>query len=200
MPLGHFGAEKSYETLRHSYYWPNMRKHLETAYVPSCPDCQRNKSRTNKPFGPLHPLPIPEQRGDSFAIDFIGPLPKDKGFDSIITITDRLNSDIQIIPTTVNLTAEKLANLFFDKWYCENGLPLEIISDRDKLFISRFWTHLHKLTGVQIKMSTAYHPETDGSSERSNKIVIQAIRFHVEHNQTGWVRVTTGKVYYNEYH
>jgi Integrase zinc binding domain len=92
--LGHFGADKSYAALRHSYYWSNMRKHLEQAYVPSCPDCQRNKSRTNKPFGPLHPLPIPEQRGDSVAIDFIGPLPMDNGFDTIITFTDRLNSDI----------------------------------------------------------------------------------------------------------
>ena len=186
--LGHFGADKLYAALRHSYYWPNMRKHLEEAYVPSCPECQRNKSRTNRPFGPLHPLPIPEQRGDSVAIDFIGPLPKDGEFDSIITFTDRLNSDIQIVPSSINLSAEKLADLFFDKWYCENGLPLEIISDRDKLFISKFWKHLHALTGVKIKMSTAYHPETDGASERSNKTVIQSIRFHVERNQKGWAR------------
>ena len=186
--LGHFGADKSYAALRHSYYWPNMRKHLEDAYVPSCPECQRNKSRTNRPFGPLHPLPIPEQRGDSVAIDFIGPLPKDGDFDAIITFTDRLNSDIQIVPTSINLSAEKLADLFFDKWYCENGLPLEIISDRDKLFISKFWKHLHTLTGVKIKMSTSYHPETDGASECSNKTVIQSIRFHVERNQKGWAR------------
>ena len=185
--LGHFGTDKSYAALRTSYYWPNMRKHLEEAYVPSCPDCQRNKSRTNKPFGPLHPLPIPEQRGDSVAIDFIGPLPTDKGFDCIVTFTDRLNSDLQIVLTTTTLTAEDLADLFFDRWYCENGLPLEIISDRDKLFVSKFWKHLHKLTGVKLKMSTAYHPETDGASERSNKTVIQAIRFHVERNQQGWV-------------
>src|SRR5271168_3943496 len=162
--------------------------HLEQAYVPSCPDCQRNKSTTKKPFGPLHPLPIPEQRGDSVAIDFIGPLPKDGDFDSIVTFTDRLNSDIQIVPTQINLTAEKLADLFFDKWYCENGLPLEIISDRDKLFVSKFWKHLHNLTGVKIKMSTSYHPQTDGASERSNKTVIQAIRFHVECTQRGWAR------------
>jgi hypothetical protein len=186
--LGHFGADKSYAALRDSYYWPNMRKQLEQAYVPSCPECQRNKSRTNKPFGPLHPLPIPEQRGDSVAIDFIGPLPLDNGYDAIITFTDRLNSDIQIIPTTINLSAIQLADLFFDKWYCENGLPLEIISDRDKLFLSKFWSHLHKLTGIKLRMSTSYHPETDGASERSNKTVIQAIRFHVERNQKGWVR------------
>ena len=133
--------------------------------MPSCADCQRNKSRTAKPFGPLHPLPVPEQRGDSVAIDFIGPLPEDKGFNSIITFTDRLNSDIQIVPSTINLSTENLADLFFDIWYCENRLPLEIISDRDQLFMSNFWKHLHKLTGVKIKMSMAYHPETDGASE-----------------------------------
>jgi reverse transcriptase-like protein/integrase-like protein/chromodomain-containing protein len=186
--LGHFGTDKSYAALRNAYYWPNMRKELENSYVPSCTECQRNKSSTAKPIGPLHPLPIPEQRGDSVAIDFIGPLPKDGDFDSIVTFTDRLGSDIQIVPTHFNLTAERLAELFFDKWYCENGLPLEIISDRDKLFMSSFWKSLHKLTGVKLKMSTAYHPETDGSSERSNKTIIQSIRFHVERNQKGWVR------------
>ena len=106
----------------------------------------------------------------------------------IITFTDCLNSDIQIVPSSVNLSAEKLTDLFFDKWYCENGLPLEIISDRDKLFMSKFWAHLHKLTGVKLKMSTAYHPETDRASEQSNKTVIQAIHSHVERNQQGWVR------------
>ena len=186
--LGHFGADKSYAALRHSYYRPNMRKELEEYYVPSCVDCQRNKSTTSKPIGPLHPLPIPEQRGDSVAIDFIGPLPKDGDFDCIVTFTDRLGSDIQIVPTSVNLTAERLADLFFDKWYCENGLPLEIISDRDKLFMSSFWKSLHLLTGVKVKMSTSYHPETDGSSERSNKTIIQSICFHVERNQKGWAR------------
>ena len=160
---------------------------FERGYVASCPECQRNKSSTTKPYGPLHPLPILDQRGDSVAIDFIGPLPEDEGKNCIITFTDRLGSDIQLIPTRTDITAEDLAYLFFDKWYCEYGLPTDIISDRDKLFMSRFWKALHKLTGVKLKMSTAYHPETDGSSECTNKTVNQALRFHVERNQLGWV-------------
>ena len=109
----------------------------------------------------------------------------------IITITDCLGSDIQIIPSLSSLTAEQFAEIFFDRWYCENGLPLDIISDRDKLFMSRFWKALHKLTGVKLKMSTSYHPQTDGSSdssERTNKTVIQCIRFAVERDQLGWVK------------
>lgn len=81
-----------------------------------------------------------------------------------------------------------MAALFFDNWYCENGLPKTITSDRDKLFISRFWASLHALTGVKIKLSSSFHPETDGASERTNKTVIQCLRYYVDRNQKGWVK------------
>lgn len=186
--LGHFAPYKSYEALRYSFYWPNMRRDLQNSYVPACTDCQRNKSSTTQPIGPLHPLPVPDECCMSIAMDFIGPLPPDNGHDQILTITDRAGSDVQVIPTMTTITAEQLAEVFFDRWYCENGLPGDIVSDRDKLFMSRFWKALHKLTGVKLKASTAYHPETDGASERSNKTVIQALRYHVDHHQRGWVR------------
>ena len=186
--LGHFGFFKSYENIRNSYFWPGMRKDLEEGYIPSCAECLRNKSSTSKPSGPLHPLPIPDERCESVAMDFIGPLPLDNGFDYILTITDRLNSDIRIIPTKSTITAEQLATIFFEFWYCENGLPLNIISDRDKLFISKFWRHLMLLTGVKHKYSSSYHPQSNGASERTNKTVNQCIRFHVERNQTGWAK------------
>jgi len=186
--LGHFGADKSYASLRDTYYWPNMRRDLEQAYIPSCVDCLRNKSRTTKIAGPLHPLPVPDRRGGSIAMDFIGPLPLDNNCDCILSITDRLGSDIRIIPTKINISAEDLALLFFDHWYCENGLPDDIACDRDKLFVSKFWKSLTKLTGVRLKMSSSFHPETDGSSERSNKTINQMLRYHVKRNQKGWVR------------
>jgi len=100
---------------------------------------------------------------------------------------DRLGSDIQLVPTQTDITAEDLAYLFFDKWYCKNGLLADIISDRDKLFMSQFWKALHKLTGVKLKLSTAYHPEMDSSSKHTNKTINQALRYHVERNQLGWV-------------
>jgi hypothetical protein len=153
--LGHFGADKAYTSLRDCYYWPNMCCDLCESYVPSCTDCQRNKSSTTKPMGPLHPLPVPESHGDSVAIDFIGPLPEDEKFNCILSMTDRSGSDVRIVPTRTNISAENAAALFFEHWYCENGLPLEIVSDRDKLFVSKFWKALHKLSGVKLKMSTA---------------------------------------------
>ena len=92
------------------------------------------------------------------------------------------------MPCRSNLTAEQLAVLFFNEWYCENGLPVDIICDRDKLFVSAFWKALHVLTGMKIKMSTSYHPETDGSSERTNKTVNQMLWYHVGRNQSGWAK------------
>ena len=119
-----------------------MRRDLEKAYIPSCPDCLQNKSVTTKPAGLLHPLPVSDCRGSSIAIDFIGPLPIDEGYDSLLTITDRLGVDIRIVPTNTNITAEDLALTFFDNWYCENGLPDDIVCDRDKLFVLQFWNAL----------------------------------------------------------
>jgi len=120
-------------------------------------------------------------------MDFVGPLPTDEGYNCILTMTDRLGADICIILTHCNITAEDLAILFFNHWYCENGLPLNIVSDRDKLFILKFWQALTKLTGVKLKMLSSFHPETDGASECSNKTVNQSIQYNVCRNQCGWV-------------
>ncbi|OJT13288.1 Transposon Tf2-12 polyprotein, partial [Trametes pubescens] len=186
--LGHFGFDKSYAAIRESYFWPKMRHELETMYIPSCDACQRNKGETRRPRGPLHPLPVPDARCDSVAIDFVGPLPPDSGMDCIVTMTDRLGSEMRFVPCRTDMSAEDFAGLFFQHWYCENGLPTNIVSDRDKLFISKFWRALHKLMGVRLDMSSSYHPQTDGSSERTNKTVVQMLRYHVARNQTGWVR------------
>ena len=165
-----------------------MRKDLEEGYIPSFVECSQNKSSTSKPTGALHPLPVPDDRCQSISMDFIGPLPLYQGHDCILTISDRLSSDIRIIPTSTKLTAKELAVLFFDKWYCENGLPINIVSDRDKLFMSSFWKHLTLLTGISCKASTSFHPQSNGVSERTNKTVNQCLRFHVERNQKGWVQ------------
>jgi hypothetical protein len=82
---------------------------------------------------------------------------------------------------------EDLTLLFFDNWYCENGLLDDIPCDCDKLFVSKFLKALTKLTGVKLKMSTPYHPETDGLNEHSNKTINQMLHYHIKRNQNGWV-------------
>jgi hypothetical protein len=127
--LGHFGFDKSYKSLRGSYYWPNMHCDLENAYIPSCTECQRNKTRTSKPTGPLHPLPIPDDRFDTVTLDFISPLPEENGKDTILTMTDPLGTDIRIAGTHSSYTATQVAVVLFDEWYCKNGLMLNLVSD-----------------------------------------------------------------------
>jgi hypothetical protein len=125
------------------------------------------------PGSELHPLPIPDKQGNSIALDFIGTLPVYEGYDCIITITNRLGCDGRLILTAIDISAEEFAQLFFDHWYCENGLPLEIISDREKLFVSPFWKTPRRIAVIKLGMSTAFHPQTDRASERANKTVNQ---------------------------
>jgi len=112
---------------------------------------------------------------------------EDEGFNCILMITDQLGSNIQIILTQTDISAEGLALTFSKHWYGENGLPLDIMLDRDKLFVLKLWKALHCLTDIKLKMSTAYHPQTDGSSKGSNKTINQCLRLHVQQNQKGWV-------------
>ena len=117
----------------------------------------------------------------------MGPLPEEGGKDTIMMMTDLLGAEVRLAPIHSTATAAEVAVVLFDEWYCENGLMQQIITDRDALFTSELWTALHKLTGVKLKMSTTYHPQTDGASERTNKTLNQAIRYHVDNNQKGWL-------------
>jgi hypothetical protein len=120
------------------------------------------------------------------AIDFVGLLPEEQGYDHILTMTDQSGADIRLVACKKSLTARELANIFFDNWLCENGLPKGIVSNRDVLFLSKFWGHLHELTGIKLKMSSTFHPQTDGLSERTNKTLNQSLRLALQTHQHGW--------------
>jgi len=106
--LGHFSFDKCYEILRRSYFWPQIQCDLNSSYIPSCSQCLHNKGTTLRPIGPLHLLLVPDHHFDSINIDFIGPLPVDKGFDMLMTITDQLGlADVRLVPCwTTNMTPE----------------------------------------------------------------------------------------------
>jgi len=120
-------------------------------------------------------------------MDFVGPLPVSRGFDCILVITDRLINYVKIEPLKTTATAPEVANLFYRTWYRQFGLPSAIASDRDKLFMSHFWKQLMKKLDIHLRMSTAYHPETDGSSEKSNKTAIESLRQYANIRQNDWV-------------
>jgi len=186
----HFGVGKTYQALSRRYFWPGLSRDVRK-YITSCAQCLRNKSNNQASAGLLHPLPIPHERFSDIAMDFVGPLPKSDGFDTILVITDRLTNYVRIEPTYSTATASDIAFLVYTTWCRQFGLPQRIVSDRDKLFMSQFWKTLHKLLNIEVQSSTSYHPQTDGSSERSNKTIIQALRNYVNRRQTDWSKHLT---------
>jgi len=171
----HFGVSKTQGNLSRDFLWPGITSDVE-AYIRSCGSCAQNKSSTQASAVFLIPLPVPLNRFLEIALDFVGPFPESNGYDCILIMTDRLTDYVLIEATVTTVTAPETALLFYKTRYRCFGLPSAIISDRDKLLVSLFWQELFKKLNVHLRMSTAFHPETDGSSEYSNKTAIEALR------------------------
>ncbi|GAA5908929.1 hypothetical protein JCM5296_006825, partial [Sporobolomyces johnsonii] len=184
--LGHLGPRKTALALSASFYWPGLTRDV-LRYVQSCDGCQRFKARTTRRTGELHPLPVPLKAFSDVALDFVGPLPVSEGYDMLLTMTDRLTGYSRLLPCRSKDGAKEIAERVFRGWYCLFGLPERLVSDRDKLFTSKFWRALHARVGLHLQMSTAFHPETDGRSERTNKTAIQVLRQYVTRQQKDWV-------------
>jgi hypothetical protein len=143
----------------------------------------------------LQPLPTPPAAWKSVAWDFIVKLPLSKEpmtgvvYNSILVIVDRLTKYAYFLPYKEASTAEELAYIFMKTIVANHGVPDEFISDRDKLFKSKFWTILMASIGVKQKISTAFHPQTDGQSERINETLEQYLRCYVDYQQDDWVRL-----------
>jgi len=120
------------------------------------------------------------------ALDFMGTLVPSRGFDTILVMTDRLTDYVKFEPTHSTATTADIAELVYRSWYHQFGLPKAMTSDRDKLFTSKFWKELHKQMRIDLHMSTSFHPETDGSSEKSNKTMIESLRHYVNLRQSDW--------------
>jgi hypothetical protein len=158
-------------------------------YVKGCAGCQRHKVNTRLTKAPLQPIyPKPEAMPfETVALDFIVKLPVSQGFDSILTVTDQGCTKAAIfIPCNKDITVEETAALYIKHVFAHFGLPTKVISDRDLRFMSKFMQAACEVTGVKHAPSTAYHPRTDGQSERSNQWLETAIRFITDEKQKNW--------------
>jgi RNase H-like domain found in reverse transcriptase/Reverse transcriptase (RNA-dependent DNA polymerase)/Integrase zinc binding domain len=170
---GHPGVEKTMELVTRDFTWPGLRKQVQR-YVAECDTCAKTKHSRHKPYGLLQTPAISERAWATIAWDFITKLPPSKEpltgatFDSILVVNDTLTKFARFIPYKEASTAKELAYAFYKHVVSEHGLPETIISDRDKLFTSQFWQSLTDLLGVKYKLSTSYHPQIDGQTERTN--------------------------------
>lgn len=185
---GHPGGERTLALVQRAYYWPQMRDEVE-AYVRSCLICQQDKADHLKPKGLLEPLPIPSRPWESVSMDYITGLPKVGDLGSIIVVVDRFSKYATFIAAPKHVTAEATAHLFFAQIVKYWGLPKDIVSDRDPRFAGIFWTELFKLLGSKLSMSSSYHPQSDGQTERFNSMLEEYLRHFVSGNQKDWAKL-----------
>ncbi|GKA19738.1 putative reverse transcriptase domain-containing protein [Tanacetum coccineum] len=172
----HPGSEKMYQDMKKLYWWPNMKANI-TTYVSKCLTCTRIKAEHQRPSGLLVQPAIPEWKWDNITMDFITKLPKSsQGFDTIWVIMDRLTKSAHFLPIRENDPLDKLARLYLNRIVARHGIPISIIYDCDGRFTSNFWKSFQKALGTDISMSIAYHPETDGQSERTIQTLKDMLR------------------------
>ncbi|GJR09113.1 putative reverse transcriptase domain-containing protein [Tanacetum coccineum] len=184
----HPGSEKMYQDMKKLYWWLNMKADIAT-YVSKCLTCARVKAEHQRPSGLLVQPAIPEWKWDNITMDFITKLPKSsQGFDTIWVIVDQLTKSAHFLPIRENDPLDKLARLYLNRIVARHGIPASIICDRDGRFTSNFWKSFQKALGTDISMSTAYHPETDGQSERTIQTLEDMLRACVIDFGKGWVK------------
>lgn len=183
---GHFGLAKTLELITRDYWWPQI-SHEVAEYIKTCEVCSRSKSKRRKPSGLLHPLPTPTDRWVDVSMDFMSGLPNVDGYDNICVVVDRFTKMAHFIPCKKAIDAKETAKLFIANVVKLHGLPRSILSDRGPQFESKFWDKFWKHLRVTPTLSSGYHPETDGQTERVNSIVAQYLRAYVTYQQDDWV-------------
>jgi len=173
----HPRSTKMYQDLKTRYWWYGMKRDT----------CQRIKAEHQRPAGLLQPLKVPEWKWEEISMDFIVGLPRTQsGCDSIWAIVDRLTKVAHFIPVKESYRGIQLAKLYMSRIVCLHGVPKKIVSDRGTQFTSRFWQKLHECMDTRLNFSSAYHPQTDGQTERTNQILEDMLRACALKNSRSW--------------
>jgi hypothetical protein len=174
---GHFGMSQTRVAVGCMFWWKSLARDV-AKFVSTCVACQRNKARRHKPYGLLQPLPVPEKPWHTVTFDFIVKLPKtNRGNDSICVFVDKLTKLVHFVACKEEVFAKGFAELYVDHVFRLHGLSREFITDRDTGFTSTFWQEVTVLFGTRTVMSSSFHPQTDGQTERVN----QTLETYLQH-------------------
>ena len=183
---GHLGVDRTLSVISRHFWWPGIYTQVKS-YVIHCDICQRIKVPTQKYAGLLQPLDIPSRSWESVSMDFITQLPPTKnGHTAIVVFVDRLTKMVHFCPTTDTLTAEGFATIFIREIFAKHGMPDNFVSDRDTRFTSDFFREFCNKLQIDQHMSTAFHPQTDGQTERMNQYVETILSAYVSPTQDDW--------------
>ena len=184
--IGHAGSERTNKYIHKFYWWSTLSKDV-SKFCETCGTCQATKPSTQRPPGLLHPLPVPSRPWESIGMDFIGPLPPSpEGYNFIWVIIDQFSSMVHLIALKTSATATELAERYLREVVRLHGIACSIVSDRDPRFTSVFWTEAHRLLGTKLMMSTSFHPQTDGATERANRVINAILRAVIQPDQSDW--------------
>ncbi|KAL0146621.1 hypothetical protein M9458_057961 [Cirrhinus mrigala] len=184
---GHPGSSRTLSLLQSRYWWPSM--HQDTIrYVQSCSVCAKSNSPRQLPTGKLVPLPIPERPWSHLGIDFITDLPESEGHTCVLVIVDRFSKACKLVPLRRLPTAMETAEQLFHQVFRHYGLPEEIVSDRGPQFTSHVWRAFFKILGITVNLSSGYHPQTNGQTERKIQELGRYLRAYCQDDQHSWSR------------
>ena len=186
--FGHPGSAKTHELLAREYWWPGMLLTVKQ-FTRNCHICRRTKTSTEQYHGALKTLPVADRRWRHLSLDFIVGLPPSdlngQRCENILVVVDRLTKMAHVIPCG-DMSADATAFLFYQHIWRLHGLPDTIVSDRGTQFTSQFWSHLCKRLKIKSHLSTAFHPQSDGQTERMNALVEHYLRAYCTYLQDDW--------------
>jgi len=190
---GHSGFPATYMRMKRLFAWKGMKSALR-AFVTSCVTCQRAKPDRARLPGLLQPLPVPDSAWQIISLDFVEGLPCSNRANYILVIVDSFTKYAHFV-------AQSVAKVFLNQVYRLHGLPTAIISDRDRIFTSKFWSELFRLADVKLQMSSSYHPQSDGQTERLNQSMETFLRCFVNACLSKWCSwLPLAEFWYNSTH
>uniref|UniRef100_A0A9J7ZVD3 Gypsy retrotransposon integrase-like protein 1 n=1 Tax=Cyprinus carpio carpio TaxID=630221 RepID=A0A9J7ZVD3_CYPCA len=182
---GHPGRRRTLSLLKQRYWWPSMSRDV-SRYVQGCSICAVADTPRKLPEGKLVPLPIPERPWTHIGVDFMTDLPPSQGYTSVLVVVDRFSKSCKLIPIKGLPTALQTAEALFHQVFHHFELPEDIVSDRGPQFISHVWTAFFRLLWLSISLSSRYHPQTNGQTERKIQEVRRFLRLYCHQNQDSW--------------
>ncbi|KAJ4757403.1 polyprotein [Rhynchospora pubera] len=193
---GHSGVQRTIQRLAPHFYWKKMQQHVKD-YVHSCDICQKCKPTNQHPYGLLQPIAPPTSLWADISMDFITHLPPSEGHTAILVVVDRFSKGVHLAALPRRYNAPRIAAIFWESVGKIHGMPKSIISDRDPIFQSNFWKELFKLQGTKLNFSSAYHPESDGQTERVNRCIEQYLRAFVHDQPKKWATLLSWAEYHH---